>query len=431
VSQLAMATPRPATVLHLDNSYSFGGAIISLAHMVGSLDLDRYRAVVVSGQPGDYLESLFPSAETRVLDQKLPWRDNELYRSLTSWSSLRSGAPRRIVDRVRAAYWLVAHEVPAGVRYGCVARRIDADVIHLNNNVESQPSGILAARLAGLPCVAHCRSFQRPLPSLRWYASLVDHHVAISTAVRQDLVELGVPEERISVVHDAVNVEEIRSEADRSAPREEFGIGEGEFLFGLVGRVVPWKGTIEFVEAAIQVLEREPRARAFVIGDASDGDPEYFDAVRALVRKSGLSKRIVLTGYREDVPALMKAMDLVVHASTVPEPFGMVLIEAMAVGTPVVATQGGGPEDIVEDGRSGLLVAPGSPAAIRDAVLELLNDPGRRAEMGRSGMERVAEHFSSLRYASQMMEIYDRLLNRENGESRETGTGGSSVMISR
>lgn len=418
-------TGAPATVLYLDNSYSFGGAIISLAHLVGSLESDRYRAHVVSGQPAEYLDSLFPSAPTRTLEQKLLWKDDALYRTLRSLPGLRTGIGRGAVDLGRAAYWTLVHDLPTAVRYASIARSSGAELIHLNNNVESQLSGLLGAKLSNVPCVAHNRSFQRPQRALRWHFKLVDHHIAISTAVRDNLLELGAPEHRVAVVHDAVNVEEIRSEARRSAPREEFGITDDQLVFGLFGRVVPWKGTLEFVRAAVEVLTEEPAARAFVVGDASDGDPEYFDEVRGLAGESGVSDRFEFPGYRDDVPALMDAMDVVVHASTVPEPFGMVLIEAMALEKPVVATRGGGPDDIVVDGETGVLVPPRSPSSLTDSVLRLLRSPETRAAMGRRGAARVDRKFTSQRYARDTMEIYDHLLGRTSSATSDRARMGS------
>lgn len=407
----------PAKVLYIDNSYSFGGAILSLAELVAQLDETRYRARVVSGQPRASLESWFPSAEVHHLDRKLPWRDNATHTALRSLPGLRSGPGRRLVDRLRAIYWLAAQDLPLALRYASVAKKSGANIVHLNNNLESQFSGILAARFAGLPCVIHSRSFQAPQRALRWHAALASHHIAISTAIRENLLELGIDGSSVSMIHDAVDVESIRADATEGASRTDFGIGEGDLLFGLVGGIVPWKGTLEFVEAATEVIRSVPNARAIVVGDASDGDRGYFRAVRRMVSENGLDDRIILTGYRNDIAAMMSMMDVVVHASTKPEPFGMVLIEAMALGRPVVATHGGGPEDIVAEGV-GTLVPRGDTNAMSTAVIQLLRDPERRREMGRRALERARKHFSSSRHAAEVMKLYDHLLDSEWNEKR-------------
>jgi glycosyltransferase involved in cell wall biosynthesis len=122
-----------------------------------------------------------------------------------------------------------------------------------------------------------------------------------------------------------------------------------------------------------------------------------------------LQDKIVFTGYRQDIPALMKFMDIVVHASNSPEPFGMVVIEGMAMGKPVVATRAGGPLDIVVDGMTGLLVPVGDAKALAGAVIRLLGEPGLRTRMGVAGRERVEENFCSSIYAEKIGEIYTSL----------------------
>jgi len=406
--------PTPARILYLDNSFTFGGAITSLSHMIRGLDRERYKPIIVSGQPSPYLEELFSDAVVRTVSLKLPWVHNRIYRAAISTPGLRDGIGRSVVSQMRTAYWLLRHDLPRAFRYARMARRDEAALLHANNNVESQFPELLAARMAGRPAVVHNRSFQRPGRGLRRLLPLVDHHLAISTAIRDNLLELGARPEKISVVHDGVDIDAFRSAARPEVVREEFGIREDDILFGIFGRVTRWKGTMEFVQAAVGVLEQVPRARAFIVGDASDRTEAYFQAVDEFVRQSGLGDRIILTGYRDDVPSLMALMDVVVHASVDPEPFGMVLIEAMALRKPVVATRGGGPDDIVVEDETGLLVAPGSSAELREAILHLLRDAPRRERMGGKGLERARSRFSSERYADDVMSIYDRVL-RERG----------------
>jgi len=190
---------------------------------------------------------------------------------------------------------------------------------------------------------------------------------------------------------------------------EEFGLTPGQLTFGIFGRVVEWKGIREFIQAAGEVIEEIPEARGFVVGDISDGEKSFFQAMVQLVADLGLTKKVMFTGYRKDVPALMGLMDVIVHASTRPEPFGMVIIEGMAMKKPVVATKGGGALDIVIDGETGLLVEMGDARALGQAISTLLQQPDLRQTMGLSGRARVERQFTSRRYADQMAIIYQRL----------------------
>jgi glycosyltransferase involved in cell wall biosynthesis len=123
----------------------------------------------------------------------------------------------------------------------------------------------------------------------------------------------------------------------------------------------------------------------------------------------GLGDRLYFAGQREDVPRLMAACDVVCHATRVPEPFGMVLIEAMAQSRPVIATRGGGPSEVVEDGATGLLVPPDDAPAMADAMRLLAADPKRRCAMGEAGLQRVKARFSSEAMASRLLQALDTL----------------------
>jgi glycosyltransferase involved in cell wall biosynthesis len=123
-----------------------------------------------------------------------------------------------------------------------------------------------------------------------------------------------------------------------------------------------------------------------------------------------LENKVFFTGYRRDVPALMGMMNVIVHSSIRPEPFGMVLIEGMAMKKPVVASRGGGPLDIVIEGETGFLAEMGDSRAMSKAITYLLNHPALRKKMGLAGHHRVVRDFASPRYAEQMERIFQLLL---------------------
>ena len=395
-------------ILTLDNSYTFGGAINSLAHLLRALDKERFAPVLVTGQPPRWTERNFPGCTCYHFRPKLSWVDNRRYVRLAALAPFRLRWLRKGLNLARFGYWQAAVTLPEALRYYRLGRHHRVGLVHLNNILDSQLSGILAARLLGVPCIAHLRDFVEVHPLTRLYARHIDHHVAISGAIRDNLLALGVPEEKISVVHDAVDLERFTPDIDCSAQSREFGLRPDQPRFGIFGRVVEWKGIREFLLAARQVLAGMPSARAFVVGGASDGSHDFYRAMESLARELGIAGQVVFTGGREDIPALMRLMDVVVHASTRPEPFGMVVIEAMAMARPVVASGAGGPLDIVLDGTTGLLVEPGDAPALGRAIGRLLAAPELRRRFGEQGRLRVATAFSSDRYAAQMTAIYQR-----------------------
>jgi glycosyltransferase involved in cell wall biosynthesis len=177
---------------------------------------------------------------------------------------------------------------------------------------------------------------------------------------------------------------------------------EGKALIGLFGRIATWKGQKVFVEA----LSRLPDANGVMVGDAlfTDEDQRYKRELVILAEKLGVSNRVHFTGFQTDILPYLKAVDVVVHCSTSPEPFGRVIVEAQLAGKPVVATKGGGPSEIIEDLVTGILVTPNDAAGLANTIQELLEKPkwaeglavnGRLAAVRRFGLDRVLEEWTA------------------------------------
>ena len=181
-------------------------------------------------------------------------------------------------------------------------------------------------------------------------------------------------------------------------------------IVALVGRIADWKGQHIFIEAAALVRNRFPEARFQIIGAPLFGEHEYEKALHRQVAELGVGDRVAFLGFREDVPALLARADIVVHASTLGEPFGQVVIEGMAAGKPVVATNGRALPEIVIPGETGLLVPMGDAPAMAEAVAALLSDPARAAAMGAAGRERVRQRFTIAHTVRKLERIYDYLL---------------------
>jgi glycosyltransferase involved in cell wall biosynthesis len=183
-------------------------------------------------------------------------------------------------------------------------------------------------------------------------------------------------------------------EAEARAARAALGVPADGSLIGVFGRLQRWKGQDVFVEAALQVARARPGSRFIVVGGSVFGlEPAFLEGLKRRVSESGLTERVMFTGFRTDVPALMAACDIVCHTSRVPEPFGMVIIEAMALGRPVIASRGGGPTEIIESGTSGILVAPEDPEALASEMLRLCDDSGERRRLGDNAARRVKDSF--------------------------------------
>lgn len=199
--------------------------------------------------------------------------------------------------------------------------------------------------------------------------------------------------------------------------RAEAGWPAGGLVVSHFARLQRWKGTDVFLRAAASLGAGFPEMRFLVVGDALYGrELAYARSLRRLASDLWLDGRLLFTGYRPDALEIMAGSDVVVHCSVSPDPFPTVVLEGMALGKPVVATLTGGPEEAMEDGRTGILVPPGDAGAAADAIALLARSPGLREGIGDAARRAAGERFSAARMASEFESLYLRLGRRRVAE---------------
>lgn len=274
------------------------------------------------------------------------------------------------------------------------------DVLHAND-IRGALYCQAAALLSRRPWTFHARDlygagggFQRALRRLR-PARVVAVSRATATTVER---ALRWPSDRIDVVYAGLDADDFADGADGAAWRGSVALEPSHVAIGIVGRLVEWKGQGEFLHAAADVARSHPDARFFIVGGELVGDGEEWGLgeearrLRDLADSLGIGAQVVLTGPREQITDVMAGLDVLVLASSA-EPFGLVLLEAMAHGTAVVATDAGGAPEIVVDGLTGRLVPPRAPVALARAISELVRDPDLRRRLGEAGRERLSASF--------------------------------------
>ncbi len=194
-----------------------------------------------------------------------------------------------------------------------------------------------------------------------------------------------------------------------SESRAKLGLPANGPIIGLVGRLQRWKGAHVLVEAMPQVLAAYPDAYCVLVGGEHSREVEYVEFLRERIADLGLSERVKMVGLQHDVPVWMQAMDIIVHASD-REPFGIVVIEAMALGKPVIAGSEGGPREIIEDEVSGLLRPFGATDALAEALLRYLGDGPFAARVGEAAL-RQSQNFTAAIYADKFVEVTSAVLS--------------------
>lgn len=255
----------------------------------------------------------------------------------------------------------------------------------------------------------------------RYIYSKVDRVLAISDVIHRNVLETTtVPPERVITMHDAVDTELFSlSRVSTTRVRQEFGFNDRDLVVGFVGRFSPGKGHQEFLIAASILARKHSNIRFLVVGEASFGEQAYERKIRAMCTSLGLDGIVMFAGFRTDIADVMAAFDILAFPSYA-EAFGLVLIEAMAMERPVVASNCDGVLDIVLDGVTGIHVNPRDPQQLADAIEKLGNDPELRRKMGKAGRKRVEELFDQRRQIHRLEEIYYDLLRTNNSSPHNT-----------
>jgi len=292
--------------------------------------------------------------------------------------------------------------------------RLRPDLAH-TNTASVFPSYGLAARLRGIPHVAHIReSFADFGPLWRVFQWLLavsaDRIIAVSAAVAAQFAP-SIRRKTV-VIHNGLPADEFaRVEPERVAAfRRRYGLADFR-LVGLVGRIkMGRKGQDDFVRAAARLGAWHDRVRFLVIGSPFPGNEEHERELQRLIDSLNLRGIVLLTGDVAEIKAAISAMDVVAMASARPEPFGGVVLEAMALGRPVVGTATGGTVEQIEDGVTGFLVPPDDPQAMAAAVERLLENPGLAAQMGEAGRKRCSSLFGFDAFYGKIAGVYGSLL---------------------
>jgi glycosyltransferase involved in cell wall biosynthesis len=262
-----------------------------------------------------------------------------------------------------------------------------------------------AAGLAGVPAIWCQPGMASSRSGLDRAATAIPARGVVTVSRASGRAQRGLrPRRPLSVVYPGVDLE--RFDPQRLPPpaeaRARLGLPADGPIVGIVARLQRWKGVHVLLEALPQVIRRHPDLHCVVVGGAHELEPDYESYLRRTVADLGLEERVIFAGRQSEVEIWVEAMDVVVHASA-NEPFGMTIVEAMALGKPVIAAASGGPLEIVHDSVDGLLVPPGDAAGLAAAVNRLLADPELAGRLGTAAQQRANE-FSSRRFAVRFAE---------------------------
>jgi glycosyltransferase involved in cell wall biosynthesis len=385
-------------VLFVNPGSGVGGAEESLLLLAEGLRAHEVELAVVLFGVGPFKD--------RLSAVRIPTVHVELPRRVRSAGRYR--LPRTSVG----ALALLAAGLPTAIRLATLARRMRADVIH-SNGMKAHLLGGMAARLGRVPGIWHLRDFPPAGRMGRLFnrvaCQLPRLVLAVSEAVARAVrpADGGTPQ--VVTLYDPIDPRRFHPGVSSVLLRKELGIGPAVPLVGLVAHLTPWKGHELFLGIARAVTDTGSPARFVVVGGPiyeTNGHAGYADGLHRRASELGLADRVAFLGARTDVPEILASLDVLVHCPTAPEPLGRVLVEALAVGRPIVAARCGGIPGVVEDGVTGLLVEPGDAAGFASGVLRLLEDPTLRERLGRAGRQGVEARFGVEAHVTGVLDAY-------------------------
>ena len=289
---------------------------------------------------------------------------------------------------------------------------VEPDLLHANSLAMGRLIGALRESLT-IPTTAHLRDILRLNRSAVADLNRNDALLSVSCETLRFHVEQGIDADRSHVLYNGVDTEAFRPRTKSGALHHELGLPSSTPLIATIGQITLRKGHDVYVAAALLAASTFPQAHWLVVGERYSDKAEtvaFDQRLRRQAVAAGLSDRIRWLGYRDDVPQLMTEIDLLVHPAR-QEPLGRVLLEAGAAGVPIIATRVGGTAEILEAGRSAVLVPPDDPQAIAAAVTDLLGDAVRRTTLGRAAHKAIVSRFDATTQAAQLAEHWLSLVS--------------------
>jgi glycosyltransferase involved in cell wall biosynthesis len=386
----------PPLVAYVDHATDVGGAEVSLRLLLQHLDPERFRALVLHAEGAAWLKDRPPLEGATYLPV---FRDTAgLHAPRDEISTGMLGNAGKILRTLG----------PAMALRGAL-RRTRPALVH-SNTLKCHVIAGMAAWSVGLPIIWHLRDILRE-PGAR---AMLDRAarklrptiIAISQAVAKEVEHLGLP---VEVIHNGVPLDDFTPGEPRADLRHEFGLENGQPVVMIVARLTPWKGHRQLIEAMPAVLARFPDARLVIVGGPHFWEGDYEDELKAVARSMNIHRALIWTGHREDIADLLRLCDVFVLPST-DEPFGRSIIEAMAVGKPVIAGNSGGVPEICTHGVCGQLIDPKDPGELAEAIVSILSDPVEAAKMGARGRDKAHRLFDAQVTAERVQDVYTRLL---------------------
>jgi glycosyltransferase involved in cell wall biosynthesis/ubiquinone/menaquinone biosynthesis C-methylase UbiE len=406
-------------ILYVHHGAEIGGAPLSLLFLIEKIDRTRYEPIVVFLQQGSVVD-LFREHGIEVhVNQKI----KDYSHTTGVWYGL--DRPPRFFHKIIRFWPSVGHALKT-------YEQLKPDLIHLNS--ATLGACAIAAKKAGIPLVWHVREILvNGYIGIRkkFYQRLIGDLSERIIAICQYGADVIERPEKTTVIYNFVNLEEFDHDISSQIVRQDLNLDANTKCVGMLGGVSQIKGTLEFVQALPLVKQRHQNVKFLVIGAISEDDKptqgwrgkarhlarqvlhrdEYYKTIIDFIQREGIQDDVIFTGLRQDIPQIIAALDLVAFPSTVSH-FGRPIIEAGAMAKPVIASDLGGPRELVVNGETGFLIPAGDPAKLAEAIVTVLSNGDLARRMGEAGHARAKRLYNAEFNAKRTFQVYEDILGR-------------------
>ena len=399
-------------ILYVENGIGYGGAIICLRHLVRHLDRNRFEPLVVTGRTSPDYQAIANEARWQYIPDR-HFDNVSLRRRLAKQAWLNKVPSLHFISKQLLARGDdLFNFLPFFLRLLWEAKCFRADLIHANNEPFCNRAALLVAKVLQIPCICHIRGGDHEGSQLmQWTYTLPDHFISVSHWVAKSLQEnLHIAANKISVVYDGIALEKLNIYADGSQFRDAYHVADDDFAVGLVGLLIPWKGQVLFLEAAKLLRSKIPCLKMLIIGGTPDDCIAYEALLRQRVKDEQLTEMIIFTGHISSMETVYNGLDVVLSASTQPEPLGTVVIEAMAMGRPIIAPNHGGAAEMILHDETGLLFDPGDIQSLANAIEKLCCSKSLRVKLGENARSAALKSFAVEDHVRHIQSIYQKFL---------------------
>jgi glycosyltransferase involved in cell wall biosynthesis len=393
-------------LLYVDFSVGFGGSAISLKNLTQGISALGYNVVVA-----------FVFQKKGALDSKhlFPGNIKVVYLADTVTAAFlrisRCLYDNEFLVRTKITFFLMffikifMERIPTVLKLVFLIKAEKINVVHVNNGI-SVPI-ILSAHLARVPCVVSLRSFVNKELASRRILKQAHCFVANSQAVKNDFIlKSGLGAQKVRVIYNRIDMDQIES---RGVSSGGFPLDRhfGQKIIGTAGRLIEWKRQDLLILATEELLRRGLDVKCVIVGTSEEAveSRNYENKLKDMVRARNLDGHVVFTGFLENPSSFMRKFDVFVLPSIL-EPFGNVVLEAMSLGVPVVAFNGGGPAEIITHDHDGMLVPVGDTAALTDTLSRLLNDNDLHKMLSLNAIQKVKNEFLLEKSIREWDELY-------------------------